>query len=237
MSKILMARHLSKLYHSGTTPVLALDQVNCEIEKGEFLAITGPSGAGKSTLLNILAGLDRPDQGNVEIEGVSIYDISEAKLARFRNQKIGYIFQAYNLLGSMTVIENCRLPQNIAGIKPDKTLEDKVFDQLGLSPRLHFYPDQLSGGEQQRVAIARAVLMHPVLIIADEPTGNLDSSNSQQFMTLMREMNRTYGQTLIMVTHDLRLASQADRFISIRDGRIKGSSSICDLGGKIDGES
>lgn len=237
MSKILIARQLSKLYHSGATPVLALDQVNCEIEEGEFLAITGPSGAGKSTLLNVLAGLDRPDQGTVEIAGVSIYDVNEARLARFRNQNIGYIFQAYNLLGSMTVIENCRLPQNIAGIKPDKTLECKVFDQLGLTPRLHFYPDQLSGGEQQRVAIARAVLMHPALIIADEPTGNLDSSNSQQFITLMREMNGTYGQTLIMVTHDLRLASQADRFISIRDGHIEGSASICGLGGKQDGES
>lgn len=237
MSKILIARQLSKLYHSGATPVLALDQVNCEIEEGEFLAITGPSGAGKSTLLNVLAGLERPDQGTVEIAGVSIYDVNEARLARFRNQNIGYIFQAYNLLGSMTVIENCRLPQNIAGIKPDKTLECKVFDQLGLTPRLHFYPDQLSGGEQQRVAIARAVLMHPALIIADEPTGNLDSSNSQQFITLMREMNGTYGQTLIMVTHDLRLASQADRFISIRDGRIEGSASICGLGGKLDGES
>lgn len=235
MSKILMARQLSKLYHSGTTPVLALDQVNCEIEQGEFLAITGPSGAGKSTLLNILAGLDKPDQGKVDIAGVSIYDISEAKLARFRNRKIGYIFQAYNLLGSMTVIENCRLPQNIAGIKPDKTLENKVFDQLGLTPRLRFYPDQLSGGEQQRVAIARAVLMHPVLIIADEPTGNLDSSNSQQFMMMMREMNKTFGQTLIMVTHDSQLASQADRFISIRDGRIEDSASICIPGGNPDG--
>lgn len=237
MSKILTARQISKLYHSGTTPVLALDQVNCDIEEGEFLAITGPSGAGKSTLLNILAGLDKPDQGSVVIADISIYDISEAKLARFRNRKIGYIFQAYNLLGSMTVIENCRLPQNIAGIRPDKLLENKVFDQLGLSPRLHFYPDQLSGGEQQRVAIARAVLMHPILIIADEPTGNLDSSNSQQFMNLMREMNRTFGQTLIMVTHDSRLASQADRFISIRDGRIEVVASICGLGGKPDGES
>lgn len=234
MSRILTARNLSKLYHSGATPVLALDQVDCDVDEGEFLAITGPSGAGKSTLLNILAGLDKPDQGSVEIAGVSIYDISEAKLAAFRNRHIGYIFQAFNLLGSMTAIENCRLPLNIAGKKPDETFEATVFEQLGLTNRLRFYPDQLSGGEQQRVAIARAVLMHPALIIADEPTGNLDSANSRQFMELMRQMNRQFGLTLILVTHDLQLAAEADRFITIRDGRIADQQSGETRGGSND---
>ncbi len=224
MSIILHAEQVSKLYHAGTTPVLALDQVSCSVTQGSFLAITGPSGAGKSTLLNVMAGLERPDHGSVTLAGSSLYEMSEASLARFRSRQIGYIFQAYNLVRSMNVLDNCRLPQAIAGRRPDPALEEEVLGQLGLLARLSFFPDQLSGGEQQRVAIARAILMRPALIIADEPTGNLDSQNSQQFMDLMRQMHTQFAQTLVMVTHNLELTKQADRIISLSDGRISHDS-------------
>lgn len=224
MSLILETKQVSKLYHSGSTPVLALDQVTCSVKKGSFFAITGPSGAGKSTLLNVMAGLEKPDHGSVVIAGIPIYTLSESRLARFRNRQIGYIFQAFNLVRSMNILDNCRLPQYIAGLKPDLAFEKEVFDQLGLNARLTFFPDELSGGEQQRAAIARAVLMRPALVIADEPTGNLDSKNSQHFMNLIRQMNAQFGQTLVLVTHDLDLASQADRIISLHDGRISHDS-------------
>jgi putative ABC transport system ATP-binding protein len=220
MSVIAEARNISKIYHHESTPVLALNQVSCEIEAGEFLSIMGPSGAGKSTLLNCLAGLLKPDQGQVIVNGVDIYDISESKLSRFRNENIGYIFQAFNLLPSMTVLQNVRLPGYIGGRKTDEEFEKEVFKTLGIQDRLGFYPDQLSGGEQQRVAIARAVLINPSIIIADEPTGNLDSKNSQQFMQLMRELRDKFNQTIVMVTHNPELAEEADRLITIEDGKI-----------------
>lgn len=225
MTTILEAKNLSKIYHQGSTPVLALDNVNLKVEKGEFLSITGPSGAGKSTLLNCLAGLLKPDQGLVKIAGVNIYEISESRLAKFRNENIGYIFQAFNLVSGMTVLQNSRLPRYI-GAKPiDEDYENKVFDLLGISDRLDFFPDQLSGGEQQRVAIARAILVNPDIIIADEPTGNLDSKNGKQFMDLIRKTKAELNQTILMVTHDLKLAREADRMISIEDGRISSGES------------
>ena len=208
--EVLKVEHLCKTYGTGETKVDALKDVSFSVEKGEFVAIIGPSGSGKSTLLHILGGVDRPSSGKVIIDGTSIYDLDETKMAIFRRRQIGLIYQFYNLLPVLNVKENLTLPILLDGQKPD----EKHLEELG------HLPNQLSGGQQQRVSIGRALINHPALVLADEPTGNLDSKNSAEIVELLKESNRTYHQTLIVITHDERIALQADRVISIEDGRV-----------------
>lgn len=218
--EVLKVEHLCKTYGTGETKVDALKDVSFSVEKGEFVAIIGPSGSGKSTLLHILGGVDRPSSGKVIIDGTSIYDLDETKMAIFRRRQIGLIYQFYNLLPVLNVKENLTLPILLDGQKPDEKHLEELTRILGLSDRLGHLPNQLSGGQQQRVSIGRALINHPALVLADEPTGNLDSKNSAEIVELLKESNRTYHQTLIVITHDERIALQADRVISIEDGRI-----------------
>ncbi|HIZ44752.1 MAG TPA: ABC transporter ATP-binding protein [Firmicutes bacterium] len=218
--EVLKVEHLCKTYGTGETKVDALKDVSFSVEKGEFVAIIGPSGSGKSTLLHILGGVDRPSSGKVIIDGTSIYDLDETKMAIFRRRQIGLIYQFYNLLPVLNVKENLTLPILLDGQKPDEKHLEELTRILGLSDRLGHLPNQLSGGQQQRVSIGRALINHPALVLADEPTGNLDSKNSAEIVELLKESNRTYHQTLIVITHDERIALQADRVISIEDGRV-----------------
>ena len=218
--EVLKVEHLCKTYGTGETKVEALKDVSFSVEKGEFVAIIGPSGSGKSTLLHILGGVDRPSSGKVIIDGTSIYDLDETKMAIFRRRQIGLIYQFYNLLPVLNVKENLTLPILLDGQKPDEKHLEELTRILGLSDRLGHLPNQLSGGQQQRVSIGRALINHPALVLADEPTGNLDSKNSAEIVELLKESNRTYHQTLIVITHDERIALQADRVISIEDGRV-----------------
>lgn len=218
--EVLKVEHLCKTYGTGETKVDALKDVSFSVEKGEFVAIIGPSGSGKSTLLHILGGVDRPSSGKVIIDGTSIYDLDETKMAIFRRRQIGLIYQFYNLLPVLNVKENLTLPILLDGQKPDEKHLEELTRILGLSDRLGYLPNQLSGGQQQRVSIGRALINHPALVLADEPTGNLDSKNSAEIVELLKESNRTYHQTLIVITHDERIALQADRVISIEDGRV-----------------
>lgn len=217
---ILQIENLSKVYGKGETAVKALDNVSFSVKKGEFVAIIGPSGSGKSTLLHLLGGVDRPSSGKVLIDNTDIYELNETQLAIFRRRQIGLIYQFYNLIPILTVEENITLPMLLDEHKVDPKQLADVVKMLGLENRLNHLPNQLSGGQQQRVSIGRALISHPAIMLADEPTGNLDSKNSSEIIELLKMFNKTYQQTLLVITHDERIALQADRVISIEDGRI-----------------
>lgn len=218
--KILEIQNLSKTYGKGDVMVRALDNVSFSVEKGEFVAIVGPSGSGKSTLLHILGGVDTPTSGTVIIDKTDISALDETALAIFRRRQIGLIYQFYNLIPILTVEENLTLPLLLDGRKPDRARLNDIISKLGLSNRLNHLPNQLSGGQQQRVAIGRALINNPALLLADEPTGNLDSENSREIIALLRKFNKEFNQTVIMITHDEKIALSADRIIAIEDGRI-----------------
>lgn len=217
---ILKIEHLSKTYGKGETAVKALDDVSFSIKKGEFVAIIGPSGSGKSTILHLLGGVDRPTSGKVFVDNTDIYGLNETQLAIFRRRQIGLIYQFYNLIPVLTVEENITLPLLLDGHKVDKKQFADTVKTLKLEQRLNHLPNQLSGGQQQRVSIGRALISNPAIMLADEPTGNLDSKNSNEIIDLLKMFNKTYNQTLIVITHDERIALQADRVITIEDGRI-----------------
>ena len=218
--KILEVKNLSKTYGKGDTMVKALDNVSFSVEKGEFVAIIGPSGSGKSTLLHILGGVDVPTSGNVIINDTDISTLDETALAIFRRRQIGLVYQFYNLIPILTVEENLTLLLLLDGRKPDKKQINELIKKLGLENRLDHLPNQLSGGQQQRVSIGRALVNHPALMLADEPTGNLDSENSKEIVALLRHFNKALNQTVIIITHDEKIALSADRIISIEDGKI-----------------
>ncbi len=218
--KILEIKNLTKIYGKGETEVRALDGVSFSVEQGEFIAIVGPSGSGKSTLLHILGGVDVATSGSVIINGTDIMGLDETALAIFRRRQIGLIYQFYNLIPILTVEENLTLPLLLDGKKPDKAQIDVLANKLGLSKRLSHLPSELSGGQQQRVSIGRALINNPALLLADEPTGNLDSENSREIIDLLRKLNKEYKQTVIIITHDERIALSADRVIAIQDGKI-----------------
>lgn len=218
--EILRVENLNKIYGSGEAAVKALDNVSFSVNKGEFVAIIGPSGSGKSTLLHILGGVDRPTSGKVFIDNTSIYDLNETKLAIFRRRQIGLIYQFYNLLPVLNVRENIMLPLLLDQRKYDEDQLAQMLDTLKLNNRAEHLPNQLSGGQQQRVSIGRALINSPALVLADEPTGNLDSKNSEDIMELLKISNKRLKQTLILITHDPNVAMQADRIIEIEDGRI-----------------
>lgn len=218
--KILEIRNLCKVYGKGETKVDALKDISFDVDQGEFVAIVGPSGSGKSTLLHILGGVDVPTSGEVVISGTDISRLDETKLAIFRRRQIGLIYQFYNLIPILTVEENMTLPILLEKKKPDKKLLNELVEKLGLENRLKHLPNQLSGGQQQRVSIGRALINHPALLLADEPTGNLDSQNSKEIISLLRKFNKEDKQTVIIITHDERIALSADRVITIEDGRI-----------------
>ncbi len=220
--KILEVTNLCKTYGKGDTMVKALDNVSFSVEKGEFLAIIGPSGSGKSTLLHILGGVDVPTSGSVVINQTDISNLDETALAIFRRRQIGLIYQFYNLIPILTVRENLTLPLLLDGRKPDKKQIDTLVKRLGLENRLDHLPNQLSGGQQQRVSIGRALVNNPALMLADEPTGNLDSENSKEIISLLRQFNKEFNQTVIIITHDEKIANSADRVITIEDGKITG---------------
>ncbi len=218
--EILRVEHLSKVYGSGENAVHALNDVSFGVEKGQFLAIIGPSGSGKSTLLHILGGVDKPTSGNVYLNGEDVYSRSDTQLAIFRRREVGLIYQFYNLIPVLDVVENITLPVLMDGRKVNEERLQELLQTLGLEGREKHLPNQLSGGQQQRVSIGRALMNTPAVVLADEPTGNLDSKNSQEIVELLKLSNRRYGQTLIVITHDESIALQADRIIAIEDGRI-----------------
>ncbi|HZO31947.1 MAG TPA: ABC transporter ATP-binding protein [Chloroflexota bacterium] len=218
--EILKVNNLSKVYGKGDTQIKALDDINFSVEKGEFVAIVGPSGSGKSTLLHVLGGVDTPSSGQVLVDGTDICALDQTKLAIFRRRQIGLIYQFYNLIPILNVEENITLPLLLDGRSLDKARLEELVATLGLSDRVRHLPNQLSGGQQQRVAIGRALINDPALVLADEPTGNLDSATSREIISLLELSNRRYRQTLIVVTHDRDIALQADRVITFGDGRI-----------------
>ena len=218
--EILRIEHLSKHYGSGENLVKAVDDVSFSVEKGEFLAIIGPSAPGKSTLLHILGGVDRPTAGKVFVDGQDVYAQNDEQLAIFRRRQVGLIYQFYNLIPVLTAEENMTLPVLLDGRKVNQERLEELLDTLGLQDRRRSLPNQLSGGQQQRVSIGRALMNAPAVVLADEPTGNLDSKNSQEIVELLKLSNRRYGQTLIVITHDESIALQADRIIAIEDGKI-----------------
>lgn len=220
--KILEVTNLCKTYGKGDTMVKALDNVSFSVEKGEFVAIIGPSGSGKSTLLHILGGVDVPTKGSVVINQTDISNLDETALAIFRRRQIGLIYQFYNLIPILTVQENLTLPLLLDGRKPDEKQISTLVKRLGLENRLDHLPNQLSGGQQQRVSIGRALVNNPALMLADEPTGNLDSENSKEIISLLRQVNKDFNQTVIIITHDEKIANSADRVITIEDGKITG---------------
>ena len=218
--EVLKAEHLTKVYGSGENEVRALDDVSFYIQRGEFVAIIGPSGSGKSTLLHILGGVDRPTSGRVYLDGIDVYGQNEEQLAIFRRREVGLIYQFYNLIPVLNVVENMTLPVQMDGRKVGEESLQELLKLLNLEDRKNHLPNQLSGGQQQRVSIGRALMNAPAIVLADEPTGNLDSRNSQEIMELLKLSNKKYSQTLVMITHDENLALQADRIIAIEDGRI-----------------
>ena len=218
--EILRMDHLTKVYGTGENAVRAVDDVSFSVEKGEFLAIIGPSGSGKSTLLHILGGVDRPTSGKVFLGGQDVYAQSEDALTIFRRRQVGLIYQFYNLIPVLTVEENITLPVLLDGREINRERLEDLLQTLGLTDRRGYLPNQLSGGQQQRVSIGRALMTAPAVVLADEPTGNLDSKNSQEIVSLLKQSNRKYGQTLIVITHDENIALQADRVIAIEDGKI-----------------
>ncbi len=218
--EVLRTENLTKEYGNGDNRVVALDHVSFSVEEGEFVTILGPSGSGKSTLLHLLGGVDRPTEGKVFIAGESIYDMKENKLAAFRRQKIGQVYQFYNLIPVLNVEENICLPVLLDHKKADRRFLGSLLKILKLEDRLTHLPSELSGGQQQRVAIGRAVINRPELILADEPTGNLDQKNSREIMGLFRKLNEVYGQTILLITHDRQIAKSSKRIIVIEDGKI-----------------
>lgn len=220
MKAILETRDLVKYYGSGDNLVKAIDHTNIRVEPGEFVAVVGRSGSGKSTLLHMLGGLDRPDSGKVLVEGRDIFRLKDDRLAVFRRRKIGFIFQSYNLVPSLNVWENIVLPIGLDGRKVDREYVMDIVQKIGMSDRLHALPGTLSGGQQQRVAIARALASRPAIILADEPTGNLDSRTEIEVVSLLKHCVTEYGQTLVMITHDETIAQMADRMIVIEDGKV-----------------
>ena len=217
---ILETKDLRKIYGSGDTEVKALDGVNLRVENGEFVAIVGTSGSGKSTLLHMLGGLDRPTEGSVIVDGKNIFELKDEALTIFRRRKIGFVFQSYNLVPVLNVYENIVLPIQLDGRNVDEEFIGKIVKTLGLDGRLDALPSQLSGGQQQRVAIARALAAAPAIILADEPTGNLDSKTSQDVLGLLKVTSQKFSQTIVMITHNEEIAQMADRIIRIEDGRI-----------------
>ncbi len=218
--EILEVNELTKVYGSGENMVTALDHVSFQVKKGEFVAIVGASGSGKSTLMNLIGGIDRPTSGNVMIDGKKIFDMSESALAIFRRRNIGIVYQFYNLIPNLTVDENIMLPCLLDNRKPDSQKLSKIVELTGLAQRRGYLPGELSGGQQQRVSVGRALINDPAFILADEPTGNLDSKAGRKIIELLTSANRTENQTLILITHDESIALQADRILTISDGRI-----------------
>lgn len=217
---ILQTQNLKKVYGAGPNAVHALDGINLSVEKGEFLAVVGTSGSGKSTLLHMLGGLDRPTSGKVFVDGKDIFSLKEEALTIFRRRKIGFVFQSYNLVPVLNVYENIVLPIELDGKKIDRHFVQNILETLGLSDRQDALPSQLSGGQQQRVAIARALASSPAIILADEPTGNLDSKTSQDVLSLLKVTSQKFSQTMVMITHNEEIAQMADRIIRIEDGKI-----------------
>ncbi|MBI4733159.1 MAG: ABC transporter ATP-binding protein [Chloroflexi bacterium] len=219
---LIQTDNLTKIYGSGETAVTALNHVNLKVNPGEFVAVMGPSGCGKSTLLHLLGGLDRPSEGGVSIEGTAIAEMKDDDLTKLRRQKIGFVFQFYNLIPVLTAVENAALPVTLDGVKPAeaKKRAGEWLARFGLGDRLASRPDQLSGGQQQRVAVARALVAEPALVLADEPTGNLDTRSGDEIAALLRQVTKEYGRTVVMVTHDPRIAAYADRIVFLKDGKV-----------------
>lgn len=218
--EILRVENLTKIYGKGTTKVVALDNVSFSVEQGEFVAIVGASGSGKSTLLHLIGGVDRPTSGKVFIDGKDIYQMDDDTLAIFRRRQVGLIYQFYNLIPILNVEENITLPLELDGRKVEESELNELLKTLGLDQRKNHLPNELSGGQQQRTSIGRAMITHPALILADEPTGNLDSKSSEEIVELLKLSNKKYKQTIIMITHNLEIASIADRIIKLEDGHI-----------------
>lgn len=222
--EILKVENLTKKYGKGENEVIAVDNVSFSVEKGEFVAIVGSSGSGKSTLLHLLGGVDRPTSGKVYVDGKDIYTLDNDNLAIFRRRQVGIIYQFYNLIPILNVEENITLPCDLDGNKIDEQRLNELLKTLGLENRKKHLPNELSGGQQQRVSIGRAVVNNPAIILADEPTGNLDSKSSEEVVELLKMTNKKYKQTIIMITHNLELANEADRVITIEDGKIAGNN-------------
>lgn len=218
--EILKVENLTKTYGSGENLVHAVDDVSFSVEKGEFVAIVGASGSGKSTLLHLIGGVDRPTSGKIFVDGNDISKMNDDKLAVFRRRQVGVVYQFYNLIPILTVEENITLPCDLDGRGVDRERLEMILDSFGLRARRKHLPNQLSGGQQQRTSIARALINNPSLVLADEPTGNLDSKSSEEVMSMLKMCNQSYGQTVIMITHNLDIAKQADRIITISDGKI-----------------
>ena len=218
--EILKVEHLVKQYGKGDNAVLAVNDISFSVEQGEFVAIVGSSGSGKSTLLHLLGGVDRPTSGKVFIQGEDIYSLNSDKIAIFRRRQVGLIYQFYNLIPILNVKENITLPCELDGRTPDKSELDELINTLGLKDRVTHLPNQLSGGQQQRVSIGRALINHPAILLADEPTGNLDSRSSDEIVELLKLSNQKYNQTIVMITHNLEIAKIADRILRIEDGRL-----------------
>lgn len=218
--EILKVDNLTKIYGKDSNTVVALNNINFKVEKGEFVAIVGASGSGKSTLLHILGGVDRPTSGKVYVEGEDVYNLNETNLAIFRRRQVGLIYQFYNLIPILNITENMTLPILLDGKKVDEDYLNELLDILDLKNRVNHLPNELSGGQQQRVSIGRALMNHPSILLADEPTGNLDSKSSKEIIELLKLSNKKYHQTIIMITHDQSLALNADRIITLKDGKI-----------------
>lgn len=218
--EILRVENLSKVYGKGENKVVALDNISFSVEKGEFVAIVGASGSGKSTLLHLVGGVDRPTKGKVFIDGKNVYEMNDDKLAIFRRRQVGLIYQFYNLIPILNVEENITLPLELDNREVDKKTLKELLELLGLEHRSKHLPNELSGGQQQRVSIGRALITNPAIILADEPTGNLDSKSSDEIVALLKKSNKEYNQTIIMITHNMEIAKEADRIIKIEDGRI-----------------
>ena len=226
MMRILKTTDLKKYYGSGDAMVRALDGVNLSVEEGEFAAIVGTSGSGKSTLLHMMGGLDRPTSGSVEVAGQKIFELTDDALTIFRRRKIGFVFQSFNLVPVLNVYENIVLPIELDGGRIDTAHVDRIIETLGLSEKIYNLPGQLSGGQQQRVAIARALATKPAILLADEPTGNLDSKTSLDVLGLLKVSGQKFSQTIVMITHNEEIAQMADRIIRIEDGRIAGEHNV-----------
>lgn len=218
--EILSCNDLTKIYGTGPNAVTALDHVTLSVESGEFVAIVGASGSGKSTLLHLLGGVDRPSEGEIRIEDTDISTLDEEALSAFRRRKVGLIYQFYNLIPTLTIKKNILLPVLLDGRKPDQKRFDQIVTTLGLTDRLDHLPGELSGGQQQRAAIARSLICRPAILLADEPTGNLDRKNSQETLDLLKLSHRRFGQTVLLITHDEKLALEADRILTMEDGRV-----------------
>jgi putative ABC transport system ATP-binding protein len=230
---LIQTENLTKVYGSGEAAVMALDHVNLKVETGEFLAVMGPSGCGKSTLLHLLGGLDRPSEGGVSIDSIAIAEMKDDDLTKLRRRKMGFVFQFFNLIPVLNAVENASLPVTLDGVKPveAKKRAAEWLERFGLGERLTSRPDQLSGGQQQRVAVARALVAEPALILADEPTGNLDTRAGDEIAGLLRDVTKKYGRTVVMVTHDPRIAAYADRIVFLKDGKIVDETQLERKGG------